>query len=202
MALTLTKGANLSLTKHDPDFIHIQVGLGWDPRTTVGEQFDLDASVILVTATGKVRGESDFVFYNQLGDVTLADGKHADPDRACVIHQGDNRDGSGDGDDEQIVVDLSKIPADVTRLIFVASIDQADTRNQNFGQVRNAYIRLVNIDSNVEVVRFDLSEDSSTETALLFAEIYRDNGEWKFKAVSQGYANGLAGVARDFGLPF
>lgn len=189
MALTLQKGANLSLTKEAPGLTRATVGLGWDARSTDGSAFDLDASAILVGADGKVRGNSDFVFYGQTQD---ADGS--------VVHQGDNLTGEGDGDDEQIVVDLTKVPADVERVVFTASIYEADQRSQSFGQVRNAFIRVVDAGSDNEVVRYDLSEDYATETALVFAELYRNNGDWKFKAVGQGYSNGLAGIAGDFGV--
>ena len=187
--LTLTKGSNLSLTKADPGLNKVLVGLGWDPRTTTGDAFDLDASALLLGADGKVRSAADFIFYNQ----------PAAPD-GSVVHQGDNRSGEGDGDDEVVAVELSAVGADVERIVFVVSIDQADTRRQNFGQVRSAYCRVVNQESDAEVVRFDLSEDAAPETCMIFSELYRHNGEWKFKAVGQGYATGLAGVAADFGV--
>lgn len=187
--LTLTKGSNLSLTKTDPGLERVNVGLGWDPRSTTGDAFDLDASALLLGVDGKVRSEADFIFYNQ----------PATPD-GTVVHKGDNRSGAGDGDDEVIAVDLSKVGSDVARIIFVVSIDQADTRRQNFGQVRSAYCRILNQDTDAEVVRYDLSEDAAPETCMIFSELYRHNGEWKFKAVGQGYASGLAGVASDFGI--
>lgn len=187
--LTLAKGNNLSLTKADPGLQRAVVGLGWDPRTTTGDAFDLDASALLLGADGKVRSSDDFIFYNQR---EAKDGS--------VVHQGDNRTGEGDGDDEQLIVDLTRVAADVERIVFAVSIDQADARRQNFGQVRSAYCRVVNQSSNQEVVRFDLSEDAAPETSMIFAEIYRHGGEWKFKAVGQGYATGLAGIATDFGV--
>lgn len=187
--LTLTKGSNLSLTKSDPSLTKVHVGLGWDPRTTTGDAFDLDASALLLGADGKVRSSADFIFYNQ---PAAADGS--------VVHKGDNRSGEGSGDDEVINVDLAALAADVARIVFVVSIDQADTRRQNFGQVRSAYCRVVNQESDAEVVRYDLSEDAAPETCMIFSELYRHNGEWKFKAVGQGYASGLAGVAADFGV--
>ena len=187
--LTLSKGGNLSLTKTDPGLVRVNVGLGWDPRSTTGDTFDLDASALLLGVDGKVRSDSDFIFYNQ----------PSTPD-GTVVHKGDNRSGAGDGDDELIAVDLSQLPADVARIIFVVSIDQADIRRQNFGQVRGAYCRILNQDTDVEVVRYDLSEDAAPETCMIFSELYRYNGEWKFKAVGQGYASGLAGVAADFGI--
>lgn len=187
--LTLTKGQNLSLTKEDPGMTQAMVGLGWDARVTTGDDYDLDASALLVGANGKVRSDADFIFYNQMRDAA-----------GSVVHQGDNRTGEGDGDDEQIMIDLSKVPHDVQRVIIAVSIHDAGTRNQNFGQIRNAFCRIVNNDSNQEVVRYDLSEDYASETAMVFAEVYRNGNEWKFKAVGQGYASGLAGVAQDFGV--
>jgi tellurium resistance protein TerD len=187
--LSLSKGTNLSLTKTDPGLRRAMIGLGWDPRTTAGEQFDLDASALLVGADGKVRSNDDFVFYNQLQSV---DGS--------VVHQGDNRTGDGDGDDEQILIDLSLVADDVARVVIVVTIDQADARHQNFGQVRGAFCRVVNDETGNEVVRFDLTEDAASETGMIFAEIYRYDGEWKFRAVGQGYATGLRGVATDYGV--
>jgi len=187
--LTLTKGNNLSLTKADPGLVRALIGLGWDPRTTSGEAFDLDASALLVGADGKVRSQDDFIFYNQL---QAKDGS--------VVHQGDNRSGVGEGDDEQILIDLSLIAADVDRVVVVVSIDQADARGQNFGQIRGAYCRVLNQDTDQEVVRYDLSEDAAPETSMIFAEIYRNRAEWKFRAVGQGYATGLHGIATDFGI--
>jgi tellurium resistance protein TerD len=188
-SLTLTKGNNLSLTKADPGLERALIGLGWDPRTTSGEAFDLDASALLVGADGKVRSQDDFIFYNQL---QAKDGS--------VVHLGDNRSGVGDGDDEQILIDLSLIAADVDRVVVVVSIDQADARGQNFGQIRGAYCRVLNQDTDQEVVRYDLSEDAAPETSMIFAEIYRNRAEWKFRAVGQGYATGLHGIATDFGI--
>lgn len=200
MALSLSKGQNLSLTKTAPGVEKFSAGLGWDARTTTGDSFDLDAFAVLVDANGKARSEADFIFFNQTGDVTLADGKNFDPANASVMYMGDNRTGEGDGDDETIELDLAKVPADVAKVVIAVSIFEAEQRSQNFGQVRNAFVRLVNKDNGNEEVRFDLSEDYSTETAVVFAEVYRNNGEWKFKAIGQGYADGMVGVAKDFGL--
>ncbi|GAA4683531.1 TerD family protein [Frondihabitans cladoniiphilus] len=188
-SLTLSKGHNLSLSKADPGLRRAMVGLGWDPRTTAGTEFDLDASAILVTAAGRVRSNDDFIFYNQLA---AADGS--------VVHQGDNRTGEGDGDDEQILIDLSLVSPDIARIVITVTIDQGDVRGQNFGQVREAFCRVVNEESQQEVVRYDLSEDAAAETAMIFAEIYRNGSEWKFRAVGQGYATGLRGIATDFGI--
>jgi len=188
--LSLAKGNNLSLTKTSPGLTVATVGLGWDPRTTAGEAFDLDASALLVGPAGKVRSSADFIFYNQ---TEAADGS--------VKHLGDNRSGAGDGDDEQISIDLQSVSADVDRVVIAVSIDQADERRQNFGQVRGAYCRVLDQDDK-EIVRFDLSEDAAPETAMVFAEVYRSGSEWKFKAVGQGYTTGLAGIAGDFGVTF
>ncbi|GAB3272051.1 TerD family protein [Sinomonas notoginsengisoli] len=188
-SLTLSKGSNLSLTKADPGLTRAMIGLGWDPRTTAGEMFDLDASALLVSARGKVRSNDDFIFYNQL---EAKDGS--------VIHQGDNRTGEGEGDDEQILVDLTKVAADVEKVVIVVSIDQAEARRQNFGMVRGAFCRVVNEATDQEIVRYDLTEDAASETCMVFAEIYRNGSEWKFRAVGQGYASGLHGVATDFGI--
>ena len=191
MALSLTKGGNLSLTKEAPGMTKVLVGLGWDARSTDGVDFDLDASAFLLKADGKVRADSDFIFYNQLKSV---DGS--------VEHTGDNRTGEGDGDDEAIKVDLSKVPADIDKIAFTVTIHEAETRRQSFGQVRNAFIRIVNQDSNVEVARYDLAEDASTETAMIFAELYRHGTEWKFRAVGQGFNGGLKPLAESYGLKF
>lgn len=191
MALSLTKGGNLSLTKEAPGMTKVLVGLGWDARSTNGQDFDLDASAFLLKADGKVRADSDFIFYNQLKSV---DGS--------VEHTGDNRTGEGDGDDEAIKVDLSKIPADIHKIAFTVTIHEAEARRQSFGQVRNAFIRIVNQDTNVEVGRYDLDEDASTETAVIFGELYRHGTEWKFRAVGQGFNGGLKPLAESFGLKF
>ena len=191
MALSLTKGGNLSLTKEAPGMTKVLVGLGWDARSTDGQDFDLDASAFLLKADGKVRADSDFIFYNQLKSV---DGS--------VEHTGDNRTGEGDGDDEAIKVDLSKIPADIHKIAFTVTIHEAEARRQSFGQVRNAFIRIVNQDTNVEVGRYDLDEDASTETAVIFGELYRHGTEWKFRAVGQGFKGGLKPLAESFGLKF
>ena len=191
MVISLSKGSNLSLTKTAPTLKIARLGLGWDVRTTTGAAFDLDASALMLDVSGKVpnQGIGSFIFYGQLQS----------PEGA-VIHTGDNLTGEGDGDDETLLVDLTKVPATIDRIVLSVSIHEADQRGQNFGQVRNAFIRLVNDETNEEIVRYDLSEDYSTETALNFAELYRNNGEWKFRAVGQGYATGLAGIATDFGV--
>ena len=189
MALSLQKGGNLSLSKTDPSLSKILIGLGWDERSTDGTSFDLDASAFLLTVSGKVRGDADFIFYNQL--------KSTD---GSVEHTGDNRTGQGDGDDESMKVDLSKVPAEITKVAFTVTIHDAEARRQNFGQVANAFIRVVNDATGTEIVRYDLAEDYSTETAMVFGELYRNNEEWKFRAVGQGYAGGLKAMCDQYGI--
>lgn len=189
MAVSLVKGGNVSLTKEAPSMNVALVGLGWDARVTDGQAFDLDASVFLVGENGKVLSDSHFVFYN---NTTSPDG--------AVQHQGDNRTGEGDGDDEQVKIDLTKVAADVKKLVFAVTIHEADSRKQNFGMVSNSFMRVVNNDNGSEIARFDLSEDASTETAMIFGELYRHGAEWKFKAVGQGFAGGLAALATLHGI--
>ena len=189
MSVSLSKGGNVSLTKQAPGLTAALVGLGWDARTTSGADFDLDASALLVDAAGRVLSDQHFVFFNNL---TSPDGS--------VEHTGDNLTGAGEGDDEAIKVDLARVPADVDKIVFTVSIYDAESRRQSFGQVRNAFIRVVNQADNAEIARYDLSEDASTETAMVFGELYRSGAEWKFRAVGQGYSSGLAGIARDFGV--
>ncbi|HNY31972.1 MAG TPA: TerD family protein [Fibrobacteria bacterium] len=190
MAISLTKGQNTSLTKDRPGLKSVRVGLGWEVRSTAGDAFDLDASAFLLAQSGKVRGEQDFIFYNQ-------------PASTCgsVQYMGDNRTGDGDGDDEVIEVHFDKVPSDVVRIVVAVTIHEAAQRRQNFGQVRNAFIRVLDIAGGQELVRFDLSEDYSTETSMLFGELYFHNGqEWKFRALGQGYPGGLEQVALSFGI--
>ncbi len=189
MPVSLSKGGNVSLTKEAPGLTAVTVGLGWDVRTTTGAEFDLDASAIVLNADGKVLSNSHFVFFNNTST----------PDNT-VVHTGDNRTGEGAGDDEAINVNLATLPAEATRITFPVSIYDAVNRSQNFGQVRNAYIRVVNAAGGAEIARYDLSEDAATETAMIFGELYRNGAEWKFRAVGQGYASGLAGIAQDFGV--
>ena len=189
MGVSLSKGGNVSLTKEAPGLTAVVVGLGWDVRTTTGTDFDLDASALLVSAENKVLSDQHFVFFNNLKS----------PD-GSVEHTGDNLTGEGEGDDEQVKVNLSTVPAEVAKIVFPVSIYDADSRQQNFGQVRNAFIRVVNQADNGEIARYDLSEDASTETAMVFGELYRNGAEWKFRAVGQGYASGLSGIASDFGV--
>ncbi|QLG11687.1 TerD family protein [Deinococcus sp. D7000] len=189
MALSLKKGGNISLSKQDANLQRIIVGLGWDPRPTDGQAFDLDACAFLLNNGGKVRGDHDFIFYNQLRS---QDGS--------VEHTGDNRTGEGDGDDEAIKINLTQVPAEIQKIAVSVTIDEADARRQNFGQVGGAFIRVVNEDNGQELTRFDLGEDFSTETAVIFGEIYRHAGEWKFRAVGQGYTGGLGPLARNYGV--
>jgi tellurium resistance protein TerD len=189
MAVSLGKGGNVSLSKEDPGLTKILIGLGWDTRATDGTDFDLDASAFLLVAAEKVRGDDDFIFYNNL--------KSTD---GSVEHTGDNRTGEGDGDDEALKVDLSRVPADVQKVAIAVTIHDAEARRQNFGMVANAFIRVVNDITQREIVRYDLTEDASTETAMVFGEVYRHNAEWKFRAVGQGYQGGLAPLARNYGV--
>jgi tellurium resistance protein TerD len=189
VSVSLTKGGNVSLTKQAPGLSAVTVGLGWDVRVTTGGDFDLDASAIIVDGAGKVLSDQHFVFFNNLRT----------PD-GSVEHSGDNLTGAGEGDDEQIRINFPAVPAEAQRIAFAVSIYDADNRGQAFGQVRNAFIRVVNQSDNAELARYDLSEDAATETAMVFGELYRYQAEWKFRAVGQGYASGLAGIAMDFGV--
>ncbi|MGP4003546.1 TerD family protein [Streptomyces sp. 8N706] len=189
MGVSLSKGGNVSLSKAAPNLTAVIVGLGWDARTTTGTDFDLDASALLTNDEGKVGNDQNFVFFNNLKS----------PD-GSVEHTGDNITGEGEGDDEVIKVNLAGVPADVAKIVFPVSIYEAESRQQSFGQVRNAYIRVVNQADNNELARYDLSEDASTETAMVFGELYRNGAEWKFRAIGQGYASGLRGIAQDFGV--
>ena len=189
MAISLQKGGNISLSKEAPGMKKMIVGLGWDVRSTDGDGFDLDASAFLLNSTGKVRSDADFIFYNQ---AKSADGS--------IQHAGDNRTGDGEGDDESIVIELDKVPADIEKISVCVTIHDAEARRQNFGMVSSAYVRCVNAEGSAEIARFDLSEDASVETAMIFGEIYRHNGEWKFKAIGQGFAGGLGPIAKNFGV--
>ena len=189
MGVSLSKGGNVSLTKEAPGLTDVLVGLGWDVRTTDGADFDLDASAILLGDTDKAISDKHFVFFNNLKS----------PD-STVEHTGDNLTGEGEGDDEAIKVNLAGMAAEVQKVVFPVSIYDADSRSQSFGQVRNAFIRVVNQAGGAEIARYDLSEDASTETAMVFGELYRHGDEWKFRAVGQGWTTGLAGIAKDYGV--
>ena len=189
MAVNLQKGGNVSLTKSEPGLKKINVGLGWDLRATDGADFDLDASAFLLTDSGKVRGDQDFIFYN---NTKSSDGS--------VEHMGDNRTGEGEGDDEVVAVNLDNVPADVQKVVVAVTIHDAESRRQNFGMVQSAFIRVVNAESDNEIARYDLSEDASTEAAMVFGEVYRHNNEWKFRAVGQGFNGGLGPLASSYGV--
>jgi tellurium resistance protein TerD len=192
MAVNLSKGGRVNLSKESPGLNKVLVGLGWDSRVTDGAEFDLDASVFLLDEGGKARDEKDFVFYNNL---TALNG--------AVQHMGDNRTGEGDGDDEAIKFDLGAIvsaDAKVQKLTFVVTIHDAEKNGQNFGQVENAFIRVVNDATNTEIVRYDLTDDYSTETAMIFGELYVKDGEWRFGAVGQGFQGGLDAALGKYGL--
>ncbi|MGY0067401.1 TerD family protein [Streptomyces sp. QTS137] len=189
MGVSLARGGNVSLSKEAPGMTAVLVGLGWDVRTTTGTDYDLDASALLVDVAGKVPSDRHFVFYDNLRS----------PD-GSVEHTGDNLTGEGEGDDEVVKVDLTAVPAEVDRIVFPVSIHDAEGRGQSFGQVRGAHIRVVNQAGGAGIARYDLSEDAATETAMVFGELYRNGAEWKFRAVGQGYASGLTGIASDFGV--
>jgi tellurium resistance protein TerD len=190
MGVSLSKGGNVSLTKEAPGLTAVNVGLGWDVNTFAGGEFDLDASAIMLDGSGRVTpDDSGFIFFNNLRS----------PD-GSVVHVGDNLTGEGEGDDEVIQVNLAGVPPTCEKVVFPVSIYDADSRKQNFGAVRNAFIRIVNQANGQEIARYDLTEDASVETAMVFGELYRNGPDWKFRAVGQGYASGLRGIAQDFGV--
>ncbi len=190
MGVSLAKGGRVSLSKEAPGLKKIKVGLGWDANTTdTGAQFDLDASAFLVGTDGKVISDSHFIFYN-----------NATSPCGAIVHEGDNRTGEGDGDDEVIAIDLDKIAPEIDKIIFTVTIDEAVSRNQNFGQVNNSFIRILNVDGGAELTKYELDEDYSSETAINFGELYRKNGSWNFKAVGAGFNDGLNGFCKMFGV--
>ncbi len=189
MSVSLSKGGNVSLSKEEPGLTRILIGLGWDTRSTDGAGFDLDASAFLLVAGDRVRSDADFIFYNNLRS---SDG--------AVEHTGDNRTGEGDGDDEALTVDLPRVPDEMQKIAVAVTIHDGEPRRQNFGMVSNAFIRIVNDATGREIARYDLTEDASTETAMIFGEVYRHGAEWKFRAVGQGYQGGLAPLARNYGV--
>ncbi len=190
MAINLQKGQKVDLTKGNPGLSKLLIGLGWDTnKYDGGADFDLDAAAFLLGDNGKVPSDADFVFYSNLQHTSGA-----------VIHTGDNLTGEGEGDDEVIKVDLSKVPANISKIDFTVTIYDAESRRQNFGQVSNAYIRVVDENTGKEVIRYDLGEDFSVETAVVVGEIYRNNGEWKFNAIGSGFSGGLAALCRNFGV--
>lgn len=190
MAVSLAKGQKVDLTKGNPGLSKLIVGLGWDTnRYDGGHDFDLDAAAFLLDGNGKVSNDADFVFYGNL--------KHAS---GSVEHMGDNLTGAGDGDDEQIKVDLSKVPANIEKIGFTVTIYESDVRNQNFGQVDNAYIHIMDEANNTELIRYDLGEDFSIETAVVVGELYRNNGQWKFNAIGSGFQGGLKALCQNYGV--
>ena len=189
MAISLSKGGNISLSKSAPGLTKIHVGLGWNTRSTDGAAFDLDASAFLLNEGNKVRSDADFIFFNQ-----------KESSNGSVKHMGDSLDGEGEGDDEVIKIDLASVPAEVAKVAITVTIHEADVRRQNFGMVGGAFVRVLNDSSNEEIVRFDLSEDFSVETAVIFGEVYRNGTEWKFRAVGQGFQGGLAAMGKTYGV--
>ncbi|RXM77092.1 chemical-damaging agent resistance protein C [Clostridium tetani] len=190
MSINLKKGQKINLTKDNPGLNKAIIGLGWDTnKYSGGYEFDLDASAFLVGNNGKVNDDLNFVFYNNLQDPSGA-----------VVHTGDNRTGDGDGDDEQIIIDFSKVPLDIDKIAITVTIHEAEERGQNFGQVSNAFVRIVNEETDVEILRYDLSEDFSIETALVFCELYRNNGDWKFSAIGSGFSGGLEALCKNYSL--
>ena len=189
MAISLQKGGNVNLSKEAPGITKMIIGLGWDTRATDGAAFDLDGAIFLLNAAGKVRSDADFVFYNNL--------KSTD---GSVAHSGDNTTGAGEGDDETVTIELANVPADVDKVAICVTIHDADTRKQNFGQVSKAFVRCVNANGNTEIARYDLSEDGSTEAAMVFGEVYRAGAEWTFRAIGQGFKGGLGPLAKNFGV--
>ena len=190
MPISLQKGQKVSLTKGNPGLTKVVVGLGWDVNQfDTGGDFDLDAAAFLLTGTGKVSKSEDFVFYGNLEHTSVS-----------VVHLGDNLTGAGDGDDEQIKIDLSKVPANIEKIAFTVTIYEAEQRRQNFGQVNNAFIRIYNELTGEEMLRYDLGEDFSIETAAVFGELYKNGSEWKFNAIGSGYQGGLAALCANFGV--
>jgi len=190
MAISLSKGQKIDLTKSNPGLTNITVGVGWDTnKYDGGQDFDLDSSIFLLNAAGKCETEKDFVFFNNLQG-----------GNGSVVHTGDNLTGEGDGDDEQVQINLSNVPATVERIAFTITIHEADERSQNFGQVSNSYVRIVNDAGGEELIRYDLGEDFSIETAVVVGELYRHGSEWKFNAIGSGYQGGLTSLVKDYGL--
>ena len=189
MAISLQKGGNVNLSKEAPGLTKMIVGLGWDTRATDGAAFDLDGAIFLLNAEGKVRSDADFVFYNNL--------KSTD---GSIVHSGDNTTGAGDGDDETVTIDLASVPADVDKIAICVTIHDAEARKQNFGQVSKAFVRCVNAAGSSEIARYDLSEDGSTEAAMVFGEVYRAGTDWKFRAIGQGFKGGLGPLAKNSGV--
>lgn len=189
MPINLKKGGNVNLSKEAPGVTKFRIGLGWDARATAGDKFDLDASAFGLNDTNKVNSELDLIFYGAK--------EHAS---GAITHTGDNRTGEGAGDDESIIIDTTKMPANIKKVAITCTIDEAAARRQNFGMVNNAYIRVIDESTGTEITRYDLSEDCSVETGLIFGELYLHNAEWKFKAIGQGFVDGLEGLCRNYGV--
>ncbi|MCM3359354.1 MULTISPECIES: TerD family protein [unclassified Psychrobacillus] len=190
MAINLSKGQKVDLTKGNPGLTNIIVGLGWDTNKYDGRNdFDLDSSVFLLNSSGKCASEADFIFYNNTSG-----------SNGAVVHTGDNRTGEGDGDDEQVNINLANVTSSIEKIAFSITIHDAEARGQNFGQVNNSYVRIINADTQEELIRYDLGEDFSIETAVVVGELYRHNNEWKFNAIGSGYQGGLGALVSDFGL--
>lgn len=190
MGISLSKGQKVDLTKGNPSLNNLLVGLGWDTNAfDTGSSFDLDSVLFLVGENGKVASDSDFVFYSNL-----------EHNSGSVTHLGDNLTGAGDGDDEQVKVDLSKIPAEIHKIVFAVTIHEAEQRNQNFGQVSNSFIRIADETNSQELIRYDLGEDFSVETAVVIGELYRHSGEWKFNAIGAGFQGGLPSLCKNYGI--
>ena len=190
MAVSLQKGQKVDLTKSNPGLTRVLIGLGWDTnKYDGGSDFDLDAAAFLLAETGKINNDGDFIFYNNL--------KHAS---GSVVHLGDNLTGEGDGDDEQLKIELIKVPQNISKIAFTVTINDAETRRQNFGQVSNAFIRVCNEETGAELIRYDLGEDFSIETAVVVAELYRNGAEWKFNAIGSGFHGGLEALCKNFGV--
>lgn len=190
MAVVLSKGQKVDLTKSNPGLKKVLIGLGWDVnKYDGGHEFDLDTAAFCCGEDGKTKSETDMIFYNNL--------KHSS---GAIEHLGDNLTGAGEGDDEQIKIDLSLIPANITKIDFTVTIHEAEERKQNFGQVSNSYVRVVNSDSKEELIRYDLGEDFSIETAIVVAQLYRHGAEWKFNAIGSGFQGGLGALCKNFGL--
>ena len=190
MPISLSKGQKVDLTKGNPGLKKVMVGLGWDVNAfDTGADFDLDASAFMLSSNGKCPTDKEFIFYGNLAHTSES-----------VVHQGDNLTGSGEGDDEQILIDLTKVPASIEKIAFTVTIYDAESRRQNFGQVSNAFIRLVDSATDREVIRYDLGEDFSIETAVVVGELYRNNGEWKFNAIGSGFQGGLAALCGHYGI--
>ncbi|MEM6614249.1 MAG: TerD family protein [Cyanobacteria bacterium P01_C01_bin.72] len=190
MAINLSKGERISLEKVAPGLIQIFIGLGWDINPTdTGGDFDIDASIFLLGSNEKLISDKHFIFYNNLIS--------PDPEQS-VQQRGDNRTGAGEGDDEIIDVNLKTVPPEVDKMVLTVTIHEADKRQQNFGQVSNAFVRIVNCENEEEIIRYDLTEDFSVETALIMAELYRKNGEWRMNAVGAGYQGGLQALVERY----